>query len=333
MGRQGTASFEIRGGIVKVAGIAIGEHGIVSIRPGGALMVIGTDVSAAIKEAAAMGRVRVPHGSTLRIVHRGGGTEITSQPIGIENLVVCGADPASNCYSGTTASAALASGKAVTPFGKKLVLASAADGFKVWKEDSGKRILSAAGLDEWQYPWGPGGHVIMSRDFGDAEQVLTLLAGRSCPSQTYVDHTNGFAAGRCLYYDRGHPPQPLTISQAPSASSAAHFRWDTMDSGGAAEAAWYEGNAEVCTAQSMRLPTLYETASSAPTEGTPREMPANEPVKYAPGTGVPVVDTGSIWTASAVAGHDTTQMWSARGGGQPPEHAATGESRSVRCVL
>ena len=333
VGRQGSASLDIKGGIVKTARIAIGEHGIVNISPGGALMIIGTDVSAAIKEVAAMGRFRSHNGGTLRILYRGGGTELTSQPIGTENLVVCGGDPSSNCYTGTTASAAFAAGKAVTPFGKKLVVANAADGFKVWKENSGKRILSATGLDEWQYTWGPGGHVMATFKFADAEQVLALLVGRSCPAQTYVDHTNGFAAGRCLYYDRGHSPQPLKGSAGPSGSAAGSFSWDRIDSGGAAEAAWYEVNAEVCTAQSMRLPTLYETASGAPTEGAPREMPANVAVMYSVGAGVPATDAGSIWTATAFAGKDPTQMWSARGGGQAPEHAATSESRSVRCVL
>jgi len=333
VGRQGRGSLDISGGIVKTARIAIGEHGIVSIRPGGALMIVGTDVSAAIKEAAAMGRVRAAGAGTLRVVYQGGGTEITSQPGGIENLVVCGGDPASNCYSGKTAAAAFAAGRAVTPLGRKLVLASAAGSFKVWREDSGKRILSATGLDEWQVKWGPGGHAIVPLDFANAEQVLALLAGRACPLQAYVDHTNGFAAGRCLYYDRGHPPQVLNLSQGPKGGSEARLRWDTIDSGGAAEAAWYEGNADVCLAQSMRLPTLYETESGAPTAGAPREMPANGAVMYSVGTGVPATGAGSIWTATAFAGSDATQMWSVRGGGQPPEHTATGELRAVRCVL
>ncbi len=194
----------------------------------------------------------------------------------------CGA----NCYTDTTA---MSAGCAVTATGKKLTLTKG-----VWVQSDGTNVLHVDGSDNWHYALNPNGK---GSSMALLNKTTANLGGRVCPSSVYVDDTNKVATGRCLYYDQGNAAQPL---DAPNNDGVTDQTTDgSIRIGGRAAATgkWYEGNIQTCATKGMRLPTLYETASSDP-GGTYKPTDASPTFNAANGV-PPASQAAWTWTSSA----------------------------------
>lgn len=221
-----------------------------------------------------------------------GGTDILT--MGPSNLTLyaewlnCGESIANNCYTGTHAERLQATGTITTPLGKNIVytFANGAGGIKVWKEVGSNRLLAANGLDQWSKKLNPTGNGKSTEDFTDPGigTSATLIEGRTCPRNVYIDSTQKFTTENCLYYTPAKGIQALDASGDNGVLGLGEWSSEL----------WYAGNIKTCSDKGMRLPTLYETAITA------------IPEKYAPisdglpsawgGIGVPA--STSLWTAS-----------------------------------
>ena len=93
------------------------------------------------------------------------------------------------------------------PDGTILTLVMGASGFKIWKEKDGTRILNATGLiaNGWQKELTRAGTGFSETNF----TVSSNIAGRVCPPNVFLSHSNMTAENRCLYYDAGNVEQTL----------------------------------------------------------------------------------------------------------------------------
>lgn len=156
------------------------------------------------------------------------------------------------CYDD---SAAMAATFARTPAGKMLVYITNSFGTSVWKEKNGERLLAANGSDNWSMQLNPD---------GKGESVTPMIAwqqitGHVCPPHIYVDDSNKAVAGKCLYYvDMGSH----MLSEAGTSQTLPN-----MGLGSWSTEAWYAGNIKACGEKGMRLPTIFETATTQTSSG------------------------------------------------------------------
>jgi len=137
-----------------------------------------------------------------------------------------------------------------------LSLQEAGNGFKVWKEKGGSRLLNATGCVSrgWQQTLNRRG-TAFSDYFTDASKI----GGRVCPANVYLNYSNPLATSRCLYYDIGHPMQTLDASSSGNEAEDWLKGWDRSATEGGSDSSYYEGNIRTCADIGMRLPVLYET--------------------------------------------------------------------------
>jgi len=205
----------------------------------------------------------------------------------VDDNFICG-NPGNGCYDNK---AAMEHGQAKLPDETPIVLVTNKNGFKIWKELFGERIIHASGLWKsnaygggWQMKLNPNGKGFSDDYFIDIDQ----LSGRACaPNGTlpsvFIDDTTPdlkFAPGFCLYYDGG--------TRASLGKKQCMANWDLPDCkmrndrlvpqgvfgidflgwwrpleirllatpvGGGK---WYVGNVLTCRLKGMRLPTFFE---------------------------------------------------------------------------
>ena len=201
--------------------------------------------------------------------------------------LTCGDSAANNCYTGTNSAVLQSAGIVTTPSGKSLRYVDA-DGsgtrtVKVWREASGNRILRANGLDQWAKALNSTGKGLSATDFTDSnlESASTVIAGRVCPTNMYIDDTNKFTTGNCIY----HSPEYSTTTPT----------W---------VAKWYAGNFSACSSKGMRAPTLYETnTNSYNSSVVPNNSNTNSSYRdgnpvFAGTNGVPATNGSGNYTAT-----------------------------------
>nr|UXP70945.1 choice-of-anchor D domain-containing protein [uncultured Bdellovibrionales bacterium] len=205
----------------------------------------------------------------------------------VDSNFVCG-NPGNGCYDNK---AAMEHGQAKLPDETPIVLVTNKNGFKVWKELSGERIIHASGLWKsnvygggWQMKLNPNGKGFSDEYFIDIDQ----LSGRACaPNGTlpsvFIDDTTPdlkFAPGFCLYYDGGTlaalgKKQCMANWELPDCKMRndrlvpqgifgidflgwwrpLEIRLLATPVGGGK---WYVGNVLTCRLKGMRLPTFFE---------------------------------------------------------------------------
>ncbi len=93
---------------------------------------------------------------------------------------------------------------------------------------------------------------------------------------------------------------------------------------------WYVGNIQTCATRGMRLPTMYETATSVITHSY---YPTDASPTFAQSTGVPVHPAGEAWTATSHSYNFNTNgnyfSWTPDMSG----NSSYGSSYAIRCVL
>lgn len=247
------------------------------------------------------------------------GMFLKNQSSSCTGTIVCGTNAGDNCYTGSTSAAAQTAGYAKTPGGKclKYVFADGSSGFKVWQEESGTRILRATGLDAWTKALNPDGISVSTTDFTDANlgNGSTLINGRVCPTNVYMDTSNKFTTGNCLYYSPGYGPQRLDAGGTDGILGLG--QWSTT--------ALNNGNIATCSNKSMRLPTLYETTASDPGYGWINT--GGSPTGW--GNGIPQA-AGATLTATAYT-PNAWYYWGWSGTTPAPYHYF--DSEYVRCVV
>ena len=161
---------------------------------------------------------------------------------------------ATTCYYDD--SSAIAAGTATTPLGKVIdyAYANGSSGFKVWKEHGGNRVLRANGSDEWAQSLNLDGRGQSGSDFTDTNigTANTLITGRACPTNVYIDDNNKFTIGNCVYYT------PTYASQTLNAAGTSQNVSGSIGLSSWSSASWYVGNIQTCASKGMRLPTMFE---------------------------------------------------------------------------
>jgi DNA-binding beta-propeller fold protein YncE len=183
-----------------------------------------------------------------------GVTASATTPAGV---VACSGD----CYADSVATAsALAQGPGGVTM--EYVFANGSSGFKIWKEKDGSRILNATGLvaNGWQKRIERAGTSFTSTNF----TVSSNIAGRVCPPNVFLSHSNMTATARCLYYDGGNDAQRLDKDSGMIGENQL-LGWDNATSSQGSSSSYYEGNIQTCADKGMRLPTAYETTMTKPT--------------------------------------------------------------------
>ncbi len=251
-----------------------------------------------------------------------------------------------DCYSGAQD---LAIGEArLGPGGATMVIqyANGDSGFKVWKEKDGSRILNASGdvTKGWQQKLNRKGLGFSGTDLTSSEHI----AGRVCPPNVFLDHSSMTAGGRCMYYDSGKDSGHLASTCVDSQLNEVDLNlctgveaedyladWNRVNSGRGISASYYEGNIKVCADRGMRLPTVYELA----TTGTTTNLPTGDGLSTAPswaGTanGVPMIpNTLNMWTASASPPNSGTYfIWNGTAVDKDV-YTAANVAYGIRCVL
>lgn len=243
------------------------------------------------------------------------------------NLALCGGSNDS-CYNNL---GAIADNLATTPSGKALeyVFADGNSGFKVWKEQGGNRILRANGLDEWAEALNLNGKGLSGVDFVDTNigSTNTIIEGRVCPPNVYIDDSNKFSTNNCVYYTPRYAAQRLDAAGTSQtlSGSIGLSSWSTPR--------WYVGNIETCSSKGMRLPALFELAlESSGSCGSLAPQSDGTPI-FAESSGVPVALTAYVWSASS--GTDNTGRFCASsGGGYGSNRADYSYAHvNVRCLL
>jgi hypothetical protein len=168
-------------------------------------------------------------------------------------ITICGA-AGNGCYDNATA---IAAGVAKTDNGKMLtyVYANGSSGFKVWKDQSSNRILRANGLDQWAQNLNINGKGLSGTDFIDPNlgTASTRIEGRVCPPNVYIDDSNKFTSGNCLYYTPTNPQQTLNAAGTSQTidGQIGITGWIKL---------WYAGNIQTCSSKGMRPSTIFETS-------------------------------------------------------------------------
>lgn len=223
---------------------------------------------------------------------------------------VCGG-PGNGCYSDA---AALFAGVAVTPLNKTLEYVdtdgAGAGTFKVWKEVGSTRVLRATGMDEWAKNLNTNGKGQTAVDFTDANIGTTsrLIAGRVCPPNVYIDDSNKFTTGNCVYYT---PPYGQLSQGANHLTNV-----------------WYYANLATCSSKGMRLPTIFETTTTNTSYATYPKGDGS-PI-FAQSNGVPT----SSWTWTATSSTNWMQhyiLWNGTSTGDLINWQWNGYS--IKCVL
>ena len=157
----------------------------------------------------------------------------------------------------------------------------------------------------------------------------TNINGRVCPPNVYLDDSNRYQTGHCVYYTKVYSSQSLTkdgTSQTTDGSiglgSATNYQ------GG--EERWYMGNIQTCADTGMRMPTIFETQTTRTTwsyyvtqDGSPT---------FAGSDGIPGT-TSDIWTASrAITGSNSNNYIYFKSNGSSNGSSGS-NSRAIRCVL
>jgi hypothetical protein len=128
-----------------------------------------------------------------------------------------------------------------------LQYANGSNGFKIWREKSGSRILNASGLttNGWQKKLTRAGTGFTETDFTDAASI----AGRICPTNVFLSHSDMTATDRCLYYDVGNQAQRLDAAHPDNGGAFSNIEgedwlrdWNRAASGRSAQSSYYEGN-------------------------------------------------------------------------------------------
>jgi hypothetical protein len=230
------------------------------------------------------------------------------------------------------------------PSGVTLTLqfATGSSGFKIWKEKGGTKILNATGLvaNGWQKGLTRAGTGFSATDFTNGANI----AGRVCPPNVFLSHSEMTATGQCLYYDAGNSAQSLDAAGTNGTEASDWLQqWNRAGTGGDKffnkPSSYFEGNIKTCADKGMRLPTLYETTVSDP--GILGPLPNGDGEAgdgiwpaWAEANGVPS-HSSFTWTASAHTG-DNSDYWgwsgtSGNGGEANPDWYIL--QHSVRCVL
>ncbi len=177
-----------------------------------------------------------------------------------------------SCYDGSQANALDSERQGPDGSIIHLKYANGVNGFKIWKEKNGSRILNATGLvsNGWQMKLARSGTSFQSGYFTDS----TNIGGRVCPPNVFLSYQNMTATNRCLYYDTGNTAQTLNAScstgycdspsDGPTEASDWLMTWDRQNTGRGALASFYEGNIRTCADKGMRLPVMYETTMPKP---------------------------------------------------------------------
>jgi len=233
-----------------------------------------------------------------------------------------------DCYSNVNA---VFGASAVTPNGRCLtmVYANGTSGFLVWKDQSSSKILSPNGLDSWSMALNLSGRGKSTTAFSDPNLGTgsTVLAGRVCPTNVYIDDTNKVSTGNCLYYT---PSYAVQATNAGGDDGGAQLGFSTFSG-----AAWYRGNMAICSSKKMRPPTLYETSTSNPGGGN---LPLDASPTFDATNGVP----GTGWTSTCVynactGGNSSYWGWSGTsasyGCGSNGGNGFSYPGRNVTCVL
>jgi hypothetical protein len=253
------------------------------------------------------GTITVGHGYTCR------GSFLGSQAVAQSDYIEVYATNAiascaGDCYlegSSPNFAQALAIGtERQGPSGSALTLAFAngTSGFKIWKEKSGTKILNATGLvaNGWQKQLTRAGTAFAAGDFTTGANI----AGRVCPPNVFLSHSDMTATGRCLYYDAGNAAQALNAATGTVAEDFLLY-WNNTSTGRGVSSSFYEGNIKTCADKGMRLPVLYETTAQVPqpfTSSGPM-LPNGDGITptYAASNGVPSMADWT-WTASGDPG-------------------------------
>jgi hypothetical protein len=216
-----------------------------------------------------------------------------------------------------------------------LQYANGTDGFKIWKEKSGTKILNATGLvsNGWQKTLNRVGNALSASDFTTSSNI----AGRVCPPNVFINHDLMTAADRCLYFDNGSSVQRLDAAGTSTSETSDWLQgWNRPLTGRGIGSSFYEGNIKTCADKGMRLPALYETsipeaAAKASMMGSPGEyLPTGDSITpvWAENNGVP---TNSMnWTATAhVPDSNNFWNWHGTGGG----NWSFSDTIAARCVV
>jgi hypothetical protein len=218
--------------------------------------------------------------------------------------IVCGGSVADNCYSGTNAAAAKASGVAVTPSNKVLTWTNN----MIWLESGGTRLLKADGTDAWSMQLSLNGRNYTATPISYS---ASTIAGRACPTHVVTptattDVVNLVTTNTCLYYDSGNGAQRLDatahdgVTNQTTSGSIRLGPWSHSAGGNGASASLYEGNIQTCASKGMRLPAIYETAAgSNPWGGSSYLATDGSPTFPSTSGGVPSVSGSWTWTSSA----------------------------------
>jgi hypothetical protein len=221
-----------------------------------------------------------------------------------------------DCYSNINA---VLGASAVTPNGRCLTMlyANGSSGFLVWKDQSSAKILSPTGLDSWSMALNLSGKGRSSTAFSDPNlgTATTILAGRACPTNVYIDDSNKVSIGNCLYYS---PTYAAQYSNSGGDDSGAQLGFSLAGQ-------WYSGNLATCSSKRMRLPTLFETTVST----NPGGWVANDAAPtFSSTNGVP--STESTLTASGENAYGGIYRWS---GSSTSSARGTATPGAVRCVI
>jgi len=232
----------------------------------------------------------------------------------------------------------------------QLIFANGVDGFKIWREKNGDRILNATGIlaNGWQKNLTRNGTAFTNSDFTS----MSSIAGRVCPPNVFLNYTQMKAEKRCLYFDQGstilwtldqaHPDLSGNVGNLESEDWLRN--WNQADTGRTDDSSYYEGNIKNCADKGMRLPTIYETSTSGPTSNNNQSVPTGDsigsPIWAGNTRGVPAFG-GSFdwtWTASAFkysSGTKSYWMWSGTGviGNGDYNYVFQAQRTYVRCVL
>ncbi len=241
--------------------------------------------------------VTIPAGSVADLA---GNMNSDSMSWGNTYVGTCG--DTTGCYDSI---ALIEAGMAFTPEGKQLVydFANGVDGFMVWKEEGGNRILNASGKDFWAYRNKPNGKGYSATVFTDA----ALIAGRVCPDNVYVDDPDMFNTEKCLYYSEPSGAQKLNaVDMNDAVNGLKDWNVHTTYPQNISDPRWYIGNIKTCSDKGMRLPTIYETtAGSTTSEYYPDSN--GSPIFAGSLNGVPT--SNPTWTATSYA-EDASTYWS-----------------------
>lgn len=227
------------------------------------------------------------------------------------------------CYDDA---AAIAAGSITTPSGKSLVYVLASTGFYVWKDASSSKILRANGMDEWAMKLNIDGKGQMAA--GNEFTSYTSLVGRKCPPNVYLDDSNRATTDNCLYYTSEASAQGLDAAgtSQTAAATLGLGTWNTYSG-----ARWYIGNIKTCGNKGMRLPTMFETATTKTTDSYYPTVADGSRTFAGATNGIPSHASGNTWTATA-SGPFQSDYWYWNGAST----AATNyyyTSYYVRCVL